>query len=175
MLTRGSEGAASNMGDDHAVAHDKMHFLTMEVRRSPYLSEEGQKEFIQYFTDLMRAHDGPNPNSASKALRQELLDKLPALLNGRGSALQHPAALVSDLYYSGVIKQARRETLSKIQSNMAVKAFTIDGCKDANCKWCQANQRIEMSTRIDVEALLEKHCTCTSYCKCYIKPIISFS
>ncbi len=85
-----------------------------------------------------------------------------------------PSDIPSRSYAHGVIVANRHNNLENMRRNK-IEQFTLISCDDGlDCEWCKSTQSIVLPTSLDLEAEIEAHCTCTTYCKCLTRPILKF-
>jgi hypothetical protein len=104
--------------------------------------------------------------------RQKFTKEFVFILNADGLSSEDPKARVTSLYYRAFMKKSRIDNIQKIRS-LGVKRIKLSCAGDErDCSWCIAMSGKEMLSDVDVEALIEKNCTCDSHCRCVIQAIL---
>jgi hypothetical protein len=153
---------------------DISSYLKVEINKVDYIKDECRNVVLLH---LLGKHDllknGEElPVAEKKALglntRLSLTREFVAVLNEKGLKSDDPKGIVKNLYYRAVFKKSRTEDLQRIRGIgiKKIKLLSAGGTRD--CSWCQSVNDKVFDASNDMIDLIDKNCTCTSYCRCVI-------
>ena|ERR1035438_3244568 len=154
-------------------------YFRNEVFSSKFIKADARDTVINHLlgnTNILKTENKLSSDE-KKALginaRLSITRELVGVLTEEGIKTYHPSAIISEMWNRATIKKLRHDNIEKLRVNSYAKKFTLMSCGNGDdCKWCKANQNREFQVSVDIEALIDKNCTCDPYCKCAIQPVI---
>ncbi len=153
---------------------DISSYLKVEINKVDYIKDECRNVVLLH---LLGKHDllknGEKlPVAEKKALglntRLSLTREFVAVLNEKGLKSDDPKGIVQNLYYRAVFKKSRTEDLQRIRGIGIKKIKLLSAGDTRDCSWCQSVNDKVFDASNDMIDLIDKNCTCTSYCRCVI-------
>ena len=153
---------------------DISSYLKVEINRVDFIKDECRNVVLLH---LLGKHDliknGEKlPVAEKKALglntRLSITREFVAVLNEKGLKSDDPKGIVQSLYYRAVFKKSRTEDLQRIRGIGIKKIKLLSAGDERDCSWCKSVNDRTFDSAKDMIDLIEKNCTCTSYCRCVI-------
>lgn len=156
-------------------------FFQSEVENSIYLKSEGKQAVLDHLSgkiDILKSSNVlslEDKRSLGINTRLKITRELVAVLNDAGLNLDHPAAVITEMWVRATLRKSRHDKLERLRSGNIFKKFKLMSCGDGNdCLWCKEMQTREFDVQFEIESAISSNCRCAQHCKCIIQPIIEF-
>ena len=143
---------------------DKVDFIKRDFQGVVLLHLLGTKNILKEGTKLSVDEKKALGLNTRTSITREFVE----VLNEKGLKSDDPKGSVQSLYYRAVFKKSRTEDLQRIRGIGIKKIKLLSAGDERDCSWCKSVNYRAFDSGKDMIDLIEKNCTCTSYCRCVI-------
>jgi hypothetical protein len=155
-------------------------YLQKELNSCSYVKIEFHNIALAHLTHKTNLNKTENRLTAEEkksigiSARLSITHELVKILTSEGIRQYNPKEILSGIYYRAFFAKNRDDSLEKFKAS-GIRKYTLMTCNDGkDCEWCNSQQGIEMSVDEDLNEIINNNCTCSSHCRCVMKPILKF-